>query len=162
MQQIKLTGGLLATVDDKDYDDLNKYKWHYNGFYAVRGEYLGKVAPHKYKHTTVKMHRQIMEAPAGLEVDHINGDRLDNRRSNLRLATRKQNSRNTKPRGISKYKGLNWRPERSKWLVRITTDEKRLHVGYFTDEMEAAKAYDKHAIKYHGDYARLNFKQGVS
>jgi hypothetical protein len=106
------------------------------------------------------MHREIINAPDDLVVDHINYNGLDNRKANLRLATRRQNSlhviRTINP-GSSKYKGVSWNTNKKRWHVQITTNGKTIRLGYFTDEIEAAKAYDQAAKKYHGDFAALNF-----
>ncbi|MBA7655390.1 hypothetical protein ES703_63294 [subsurface metagenome] len=106
------------------------------------------------------MHRQIMNPPREMLVDHINYNGLDNRKANLRLATLTQNNRHTRRTmnpGSSKYKGVCWYNREKRWAVRITANGKNIPLGYFKDEIEAAKAYDKAARKYHGDFAALNF-----
>ena len=106
------------------------------------------------------MHRQIMKAPAGFVVDHINYNGLDNRKANLRLATLTQNNRHTRRTihpGTSKYKGVCWYSREKRWAVRIHADGKTIPLGYFKDEIQAAKTYDKAAKTYHGDFAALNF-----
>jgi hypothetical protein len=106
------------------------------------------------------MHRLIIKAPDGLVVDHINYNGLDNRKANLRLATLKQNSRHvirTMNPGSSKYKGVSWYTRDKVWAVKIMVDGKTIRIGYFRNEIEAAKAYDKAAKKYHGEFAALNF-----
>ena len=106
------------------------------------------------------MHRWIMNAPDNLVVDHINYNGLDNRKANLRLATRRQNSlhviRTMNP-GSSKYKGVSWHTHKKRWGAKITTHGKTYHLGYFKNEVEAAKTYDLSARKYHGAFAALNF-----
>ena len=106
------------------------------------------------------MHRRIMNAPDNLVVDHINYNGLDNRKANLRLATRRQNSlhviRTMNP-GSSKYKGVSWHTYKKRWGAQITTYGKTYHLGYFKDEIQAAKTYDEAARKYHGEFAALNF-----
>ena len=106
------------------------------------------------------MHRVVAKTPAGLECDHINGDSLDNRKANLRSATRLQNSWNTRKSqqiGYSKYKGITFRKRRQKWAAQICVDGRRIFLGTFEDETEAAKAYDKAAKKHFGEFAKLNF-----
>lgn len=93
------------------------------------------------------------------EIDHMNGDKADNRIGNLRVASRIENNRNRKSHsgGSSKYCGVNWKAAARKWVAAIRIDGKRLHLGYFTDELEAARAYDAAAIKHHGEFANINF-----
>ena len=106
------------------------------------------------------MHREIMNAPEGLVVDHINRNGLDNRKVNLRLATAMQNVWNSK-RNVntdsSKYKGVSWDKNKHKWRASIGIDRKTKHLGYFEDEKMAAKAYDKAAKEHRGEFAVLNF-----
>jgi hypothetical protein len=107
----------------------------------------------------MRLNRVIMDAPPGLLVDHRNNDTLDNRRANRRLATCSQNrinSRRDKSRTSSRYVGVSLEKGRGKWLAYISYNGKRIHLGRFDDEIEAAKAYDEAAKKYHGEFARLN------
>jgi len=159
-RRIPLTQGKFAIVDPDDYETLNKYKWHVtknaNTFYAKRNPRVGR----KGKAPPIYMHRQIINVPAGFVIDHINYNGLDNRKANLRLATRAQNNRHTrrtKKTGSSKYKGVSWYNREKRWVVKITTDGITIPIGYFKDEIEAAKAYDRDAKKYHGEFAALNF-----
>lgn len=95
-----------------------------------------------------------------LQVDHINGDRSDNRIDNLRVATVQENNRNSKSRtGSSKYKGVSWHVQSLKWQAICSDGIKNRHLGIYTSEEEAARAYDKAARAWHGDYARLNFPE---
>jgi len=142
---------------------LAKHKWHIarssGTFYAVRntGQQRGE------KRIVLKMHREILKVPASMFVDHINHNGLDNRNANLRPATRAQNARNRrKGRKIgshSNYKGLTWYKNEKRWAVRIMVDRSSKFIGYFDNEIAAAKAYDKAAMKYHGEFAALNFKK---
>jgi len=105
------------------------------------------------------MHREIMDAPAGMEVDHINGNGLDNRKCNLRLATSSQNKRNQRKqrrKTSSKYKGVYWHKRDKVWVVRIQAEGKEKYIGSYKTEQEAALAYNEAALKYHGEYAKLN------
>ena len=125
-------------------------------FYAARAIKAidGKLHPRP-------MHRQILKVPDSLFVDHINHDGLDNRRANLRPATFTQNIRNRAKFNnrtyASKFKGIVWHPYRKRWQVKIRVNHKPIFLGSFHDEVEAAKAYDRAAEKYHGDFASLNF-----
>lgn len=157
---IPLTRGKFAIVDAEDYLRLSQYTWFAEGtgnnIYAVRKE----------NGRSIKMHREIMNAPNHLVVDHIDHNGLYNRKRNLRLCTFAENCRNLKGRSIqygrnkrksSKYKGVHWHKKSQKWAAAITFNNKTHHLGYFIDEIEAAKAYDRAAKKYHGDFASLNF-----
>ena len=103
-------------------------------------------------------HPELRDNPK-LMVDHINGDKLDNRKENLRLATNQQNQMNSKPHknSTSKYKGVSWDKSRNKWIVLIKIGNKRKHIGRYQNEREAALAYDEVAKKIFGEYAHLNF-----
>lgn len=156
MKKIPLTKNQSALVDDEDYPALvARGRWHFDR-YAKRVE-SAYIVGGKGKHTSavVYMHREIMKPPVGLEVDHINGNRLDNRRSNLRLCPRNQNMWNVKhSRGSSKYKGVSFR--RGRWRATICCNGKSTELGTFLSEKEAALAYNHAAIELHGDYAWLN------
>jgi hypothetical protein len=103
------------------------------------------------------LHRFILDAPSALEVDHINGNGLDCRRSNLRLATHKQNLRNQAAHsGTSRYKGVSWNRQRNGWDAQICLNGKNRYLGRFRTEVEAAKAYNEGARLHFGEFARLN------
>jgi hypothetical protein len=158
-KQIQLTQGKIAIVDDKDFDRLNAHKWcaekqRTGKFYAARGIWIPPIIHHVY------MHREIMNAPKGLDVDHIREqDTLDNRRSNLRLATRSQNMCNQRKRkdNISGYKGVHWHNQAKKWQAQININGKGISLGLYSAVEDAARAYDAAAIKYHGEFAKTNF-----
>jgi len=106
------------------------------------------------------MHREVLKVPDNMLVDHINHKGLDNRKANLREATHSENRYNrAKPSNPaqSKYKGVYWRKRNRKWQAQINFNKKRIYLGTFSDEIEAAKAYDRAARKYHGQFAYLNF-----
>ena len=103
----------------------------------------------------LKMHTLLT---GWLYVDHRNGNTLDNQMHNLREATNAENARNQGSRGgTSPYKGVSWHPRTQKWQAQIMADSKNHFLGYFTDETDAARAYDAGALKWHGAFARLNF-----
>ena len=153
MKQIKLTQGKYAIVDDEDFEWLNQWKWYANKdhktYYARRHE--GK--------KIVKMHRLILNASIGTEVDHKNHDGLDNRRDNIRICTFSQNQhRRATTKGVSAYRGvyqLNHSPN-YKWASQIRANGKVKHLGCFVTEVEAAMAYNKAAKQYYGEFAYLN------
>lgn len=154
MKEIPLTKGKVALVDDGDYDELMKYSWYANEcghgkelYYARRG---GKAR--------ISMHNQIMGFPTS-QVDHIDKDGLNNQRENLRIGTHAQNLANTGPRGgSSKYKGV-YKTETGKWKSVIMVNNKRYSLGHFSDEGEAAIAYDAKAVELLGEFAYLNFPE---
>jgi hypothetical protein len=157
MPTIELTRGYVAVVDDEDAD-LTKFKWHTNvGCYAAR-----RVGP-RMNRRTVFMHQVILERilghplPAGLEPDHRDGTTLNNRRSNLRLATRGQNNTNRKTREhTSRYRGVSWDGHRQKWTAHIGTNNGQRNLGRFLSERDAAQAYNEAALAIHGEFARPN------
>jgi hypothetical protein len=149
MFKIQLNQSKFAIVDAEDYDWLNQWKWSYSR-YAIRTT--------KEDRRTISMHRFIMDAPEGMEVDHINGDKLDNRRCNLRICTHQQNtcSRHRSTKKSSKYQGVSWNKEHKKWVAQIGINGKRINLGRFLLEEDAARAFDKAAKELHGEFARLN------
>lgn len=159
MKQIPLTQGKFAKVDDEDYDYLMQWRWQ-----VLHDREGGWYAQTTINYATVRMHRLIMKAPFGTEVDHINSDGLDNRKCNLRFCTRSQNQRNQKTRrkGTSSiYKGVWLQRNSKKWQAQITYNRRRIYLGCFTDEIEAAGAYDRRAIELFGEFARTNFPKRI-
>jgi len=158
-RRIYLGEGKLTILNSADYYRLKKFKWH---VFACKGKFYAERFA-LIKNTWTKrifMHRQIMKAPKGKLVDHRNGDSLDNRRENLRLATwmqNRQNRRKTKSKTSSKYRGLGLSRNRKKWIMRLKHKGKIVATGRFDNEIDAAKAYDEAARKYFGQFARLNF-----
>jgi len=160
-RKIYLGDGFWTIVDPADYHWIGKFKWIYWGGgknnYAVGELKIG----HK-KTKKVYMHRLIMRAPKGKLVDHGNGDGLDNRRANLRLATRSQNMMNrskTKKKTSSRYIGVCFDKGCKRWRAAIRVRHKQRHLGSFKSEIAAACAYDNAARKYHKEFARLNFPE---
>lgn len=147
MKTIPLTQGKVAMVDDEDYPVVSRFAWQYAGNgYAI----TGSLGPKIY------LHRLVYGRKNGkTEIDHINGDRLDNRKQNLRLATRAENSYNLPKRAAvsSRYKGVSWCKSRKKWKATI----QRTALGRFITEEDAARAYDRAAVEKFGEFARLNF-----
>lgn len=145
------TNGAFIAVDDDVYKWAKWFRWRMVNGYATHGRR--------------GLHRIVMDAPDGVLVDHQNGNTLDNRRANLRLATFQENSRNRAPDKrpqTSRFKGVHLRGDgacrRKRWRARIRDGQNKtpIHLGYFDTEEEAAAAYDKAAKELHGEFARLN------
>jgi HNH endonuclease/AP2 domain len=149
MKVIELTRGRATIVDDEDFEYLAQWRWHYTTVgYAMRS---GKKGGKSFK---VSMSRQIMAAPKDLEVDHINGDKLDNRRENLRLCLPEENIRSRGPNknNTSGYRGVTYSKKERKWLAQITFQRKLTRIGVFESPEEAHEAYKVAALKLHGDF----------
>jgi hypothetical protein len=150
IRYIPLTRGLFAIVDAADYEWLNGFKWH-----ATSG--AKPYACFACKDKVIYMHRLIMNAPKGLFVDHIDGNSLNYRRSNLRNCTKAQNAWNRPALGgTSRFKGVH-RDKHGKWKAAIRVGGRQTFIGLFGDEVEAARAYDRMAREMFGEFAYLNF-----
>lgn len=155
-RKIPLTQGKFAIVDDEDYEFLSQQKWHTSkrrgSYYAARATCING------KNRLIHMHRVILNPPPGMESDHINGDGLDNRRCNLRSCTHQDNIRNRrkKAKASSRYKGVWWAKAGRKWRAGIWIKGKTKHLGRFTEEDEAARAYNVAAREHFGEFACLN------
>ncbi len=160
MKQISLTQGKYTLVNDADFDWLNQWKWCANekagDFYAVRNSRRGEG-----KKRTIFMHRQILglEYKNKQEGDHRNHNTLDNRRTNIRICTRKENAMNrgANCNSTSQFKGVCWVKKVKKWEAKIEINKITKHLGYFLNEIFAANIYDQAAKKYFGEFAYLNF-----
>jgi len=165
-RRIPLTRGKYAIVDPDDFERLNKYKWQASKgsdtFYAARSTW-DKV---NKKKRTIKMHREILNPPHPLVVDHINHSGLDNRKANLRPATKSQNCINKpirkKKNAHSKYHGVTFQKSNKKWQAQIRAKGRPRIIGYFENEIDAAREYDKAAQKFHGEFAVLNFPKSTN
>ncbi len=142
-----------VTVDDDDYEWLSKISWHLHPKgYAIRSKLKGE-EPH-----TIFMHRMILNTPRGMDTDHINHDKLDNRRCNLRVVTRRQNSSNRIPniKKDNQLKGVTWHRASGKWQARIKFEQKKYYLGVFKTEKEAAIAYNLMAAQLDHKYILPN------
>jgi hypothetical protein len=149
---IPLTKDHWTLVDNEDYATLASWSWYFNNGYAVRDVRINGVRK------SLKMHRVLVAAPDNLEVDHISGDKLDNRRSNLRIVDHAQNMRNVRRHvdNRSGVKGVRWHTKTGMWQARIMVSGKTHYLGYFASVEEAGYAYDAAARELHGTYARTN------
>lgn len=153
-KMVPIEGGAVALVDDQDYELVSGYTWklHDQGYAysSVRGR-------------TIYMHRLILDAPPDREVDHKSRqDRLDNRRSNIRLSTRSQNMMNRpRPNGVkSPYRGVRFHKQSGRWDARIKLDKREISLGYYPAPDDAARAYNLAAKILHGEFAQLNDADG--
>jgi hypothetical protein len=152
VKRIPLAGGLYAYVDTADYEWLNQYKWQLSSSgYAVRRE----------NKKWIFMHRQIMQPGDDMVVDHMDGSRLNNCRSNLRVCTPGENGRN---RGkcigcASRFRGVTYKEKYGKWCSKLQFKGERFWLGSFDEEIEAARAYDRKAVECDGEFARVNLPE---
>jgi hypothetical protein len=162
-KQIALGGkrgkGKHVIVDASTFNWLNSFSWSLTATGYAEARCYGK---------NVHMHRLITSAPKGKQVDHVNGDKLDNRECNLRLCSASQNLCNKgKPASAAThpYKGVCYVPQlnkRNPWMAYISSARLRKHIGYFASAQLAAEAYDSEAIRLHGVFASLNFKRDTA
>lgn len=148
MKIIKLTQGKESLVDNGDYAKVSKFKWCAGKSKQRWVAQTGVIGNNKSGRTTLLLHRFIMGSPAGKDVDHKNGNTLDNRKRNLRITSNLKNLRafRRKENGTSKFRGVYWHKRIKKWQAGICKNYKIYFLGYFNDEKKAARAYDFKAI----------------
>lgn len=162
VKSIPLSQGLFALVDSVDYENLNQWRWYAKKgrktFYAWRNS-----KTLNGKRSTIQMHCVIVDSGGEKEVDHRDGNGLNNTRGNLRASTVSENTRNRTKRvdSASNYKGVHWHKRDQKWWSQIMVNGKSKWLGYFENPIEAAHAYDAAALKLHGEYARTNQMLGT-
>jgi hypothetical protein len=148
-------GDIIILIDDEDWEKIKNYKWYTNSKKYIFGR-IDK--NHKLKF----LHRVIMNASKKQYIDHINGNKNDNRKLNLRLCNNSQNLRNRgkQKNNTSGYKGVYWHKNKTykykKWVAIIQINYKQIFLGNFETKEQAALVYNQAAIKYHGEFARLN------
>ena len=153
VMQCTLRNGSSFIFDAADYDVVIQHHWYIS--------YYGYVV-HDLKDGVIRLHRILMNAPEGTHVDHINGDGTDNRRCNLRVCTPKENHRNLKLAVTNKsgYKGVSYITKRQRYRAQISVNMKNKFLGYYSNPIDAARAYDEAARFYFGEFAKTNFGEG--
>lgn len=158
MREIPLTQGKFAQVDDEDFNMLSVWKWHFtNGYASSTASAAEQRSVGSNKAIRISMHRVL----AGLSyddvrvVDHIDGNRLNNQRANLRVCSNSQNlqNRGAQANNSSGFKGVTWNKHQRKWHARIRVGPKNKHLGSFTSASEAGEAYRAAALLFHGEFA---------
>lgn len=145
-----LSNGVVVLIDSEDYELVRNYKWYISG-----SGYVESFSNGNNKKKRILLHRLILNAPTHLETDHINRNPLDNRKSNIRLCTHSQNMCNrTNKRNTTGYRGVSQYANR--WVAYICHNKKRMNLGSFIEIKDAARAYNRAAMKYHGEFAHLN------
>lgn len=160
MKIINLSKGYSTQVDDEDFDLLNRYSWWICEVKSKRAVKIQLSAQTEIDGKTVKIHRMIMSPPDGMDIDHIDGNPLNNQKYNLRICTRQENLRNTgkykRKNSSSKYKGVSFHKKANKWEAGLKVDGKRKWLGLFDLEIDAAKAYNEAVLTYFGNFAKIN------
>jgi len=158
MKLIPLTQGYFTKVDNDDFNKFAIYRWF--SIKSRNGIRPSRQISVNGKIIQIQLSRAIMKFPENMQVDHINGDTLDNRKCNLRICTPSENSHNRKKSAFntSGYKGVSWDKRNKKWRVMISCNNKQYYLGLFIDKIKAAKKYDIKAKELHKEFANLNFK----
>ena len=155
MREIQLSQKQVALIDDEDFHKVSQYSWC--ALAARHGKFY---AWHKDKFRSFLMHRYIVNAPSGIQVDHVNGNTLDNRKENLRFVTDSQNHANLqRTSAYSGFKGVHIDRRTGKFRANIGYKNRILYIGTYNTAEEAARAYDLYAIDLFGEFAFLNFKR---
>jgi hypothetical protein len=160
-QNIPLSRGYVATVDDADFERLSEWNWFADvrphTVYAYRNKRVDEQI--NGKKGKIYLHRQVLDLIGDrAQVDHINRNGLDNRQCNLRVCSGSQNQGNKRQStGRSSHKGVGWHKAKKRWRAYLTVNRKHIHLGLFPTEAEAARAYDRAALGRWGEFALLNF-----
>ena len=144
----------LVMVDDEDFEYLNQFHWHVDKHDSVKRH----VKLRNGKNTSILIHRDILKPPKSIEIDHIDRNRLNNQKSNLRFATSSQNKHNVGLRSdnTSGFKGVHWNKDRKKWQASIFIKGHHKFLGFYLNARLAADAYNETALKTRGEFAYLN------
>jgi hypothetical protein len=148
---VKIHNNVKILIDKEDWEKYKMMKWF------LWGEGYIVCKPDYRKFQIIYLHRLIMNAPKGKDVDHINGNTLDCRKINIRICNRSQNSMNQrlKSNNTSGYKGVTWSKSANKWIAQITFNYKHLYLGIFETKEEAYTVYCEASKRYHGSYGRI-------
>ena len=157
MKTIPLTQGYETQVSDDKYDKLMKHKWCVD-ILSENNIYAKRAVCNKEQCITIRMHREIMKVVPGMQIDHRDGNGLNNQTENLRICTKDENNRNRRKiiGSSSKYKGVYWHGVAKKWMVSIEKNNDKFYLGLFKSEIDAAKVYNITAVKLFGEFAKLN------
>ena len=149
---------MKAIIDAEDWDRIKHLTWGYGYGASKKLGYSQYVGANLGNNKAVLLHRFIMNTPKGFHTDHINGNKLDNRKLNLRICTPQQNQFNSRKHKIntSKYKGVSWYKRDSCWRAYVNLNRRQLHLGYFDKEIDAVKAYNEKAEEIYGNFACIN------
>lgn len=159
MKEITTKSNDIVYVDDEIYDYLSQFVWYTRKDrktkYAIRFDTING------KKTSIQMHRDIMKLTDTRLIDHIDGNRLNNQKDNLRICNNSENhmNRGKQRNNTSGYKGVTWHKKDKKWQAQIIKERKCYYLGSFVDPEDAARAYDKKAKELHGQFAKLNFSE---
>lgn len=155
MIKIPLTHNRFALIDDEDAVKVLPYKWR-----VIQNRYAVGRLHGISKNPSVRLHRLVMDAPYDMDVDHIDHDGFNNQKDNLRICTTSQNLANQRPQKrvgkTSRFKGVFWASEKRKWQAQVKKDGKKIFLGRFLNENDAATAYNEAAKQIFGNFAFLN------
>jgi hypothetical protein len=156
MKEIKVSQGFIALVDDDHFEVLNQFKWHIKK--CGRTNYATANIKIDGKYKTITMHRFLLDAPKGVQVDHINHNGLDNQRDNLRFCSNSQNQMNRSPykNCTSNFKGVSFYRKTKRWKAYIKLNGKRINLGHYKTEIEAAEVYNNKAKELFGEFSFIN------
>lgn len=165
MREIITTNGFRTQVDDEFFEYLSQWKWYAIRHHTGKNYVIRTIKDEQGKQKFMWMHREIFKNKRGYKyIDHIDGNPLNNQKSNLRVCTNQQNCMNrnkVNKQTSSKYKGVCWRKDSECWRarlrIRVNNKLTLINLGNFEDEIEAARVYDEAAKKYFGEFAKLNF-----